>query len=160
MQRKQKHGHTVGGALSPTYRTWSGMKERTTNKRHSGYKYYGGRGIKVCARWARFENFLADMGPRPAGETLDRINPAKGYAPGNCRWATRREQALNRRPRKTAEAKPMNDAAKGLNLNNDADYAIYIRRLNTMPDEAVARRHSPGQYKTPVGANPDNLDHE
>lgn len=74
------------------------MKTRCLNPRHVRWEDYGGRGIKVCERWKKFENFLADMGVRPEGMTLDRYPDADGnYEPGNCRWATGTEQRINRR---------------------------------------------------------------
>jgi hypothetical protein len=85
---------------TPTYRSWLHMKERCTNSRCHAYASYGGRGITVCERWsASFENFLADMGKRPDGKTLDRIDNDGNYEPSNCRWATASEQRRNQRPR-------------------------------------------------------------
>ena len=96
--RKIKHGHTRQGKISAEYRSWVGAKRRTTSPNASDWKNYGGRGIKMCDRWLNsFENFLADMGPRPEGHSLDRINNHGNYEPGNCRWATHTEQMRNRR---------------------------------------------------------------
>lgn len=78
-----------------TYRVWSGMKARCYTPSAAGYANYGGRGIRVCTRWHKFENFLADMGERPEGMSLDRINGNGDYTPANCRWATRLEQNRN-----------------------------------------------------------------
>jgi hypothetical protein len=91
------HGHTVGGKRSPTWYSWSKMRERVLNPNHVKYHLYGGRGISIDSRWDSFENFLADMGERPEGRSLDRIDPEGNYGPDNCRWATSLEQRHNRR---------------------------------------------------------------
>ena len=83
-----------------TYRSWESMQARCTNPKMIKYLYYGGRGIKVCERWRSFSNFLADMGERPIGRTIDRTNNDGNYEPGNCRWATPKEQSANQRKRK------------------------------------------------------------
>ena len=76
------------------------MKARCQNPNHEYYEYYGGRGITVCERWMDFANFLQDMGEKPEGLTLDRIDNDGNYELGNCRWATRKEQVQNRRDQK------------------------------------------------------------
>jgi hypothetical protein len=81
------------------------MWTRCENPSRIDYKYYGGRGITVHDRWRKFENFLADMGERPEGRSLDRIDPNSSYAPWNCQWATRKEQTANQRRRRAAIAK-------------------------------------------------------
>ena len=82
---------------SPAYSTWKAMKARCFNFENRSYRYYGGRGIRVCKRWMKFENFLADMGERPTGLQIDRIDNDGNYELGNCRWATPLENALNTR---------------------------------------------------------------
>ena len=78
------------------YRLWSMMLDRCNNPKNKYYPRYGKRGIKVCKRWETFDNFYADMGERPNGKSLDRIDNDQGYTPDNCRWASRREQNLNK----------------------------------------------------------------
>lgn len=82
----------------PEHNSWRAMVDRCRNPRNTSYANYGGRGITVCERWLRFDNFLADMGPRPSpSHSIDRINNDGNYEPGNVRWATRSQQILNSR---------------------------------------------------------------
>lgn len=102
----QTHGASVGGKVTREYAAWQAMKNRC-DPRHVFYRHYGGRGITICARWLEsFENFLADVGPRPSpAHSLDRINNDGNYEPSNVRWATQTEQVRNRRGMKLYEFK-------------------------------------------------------
>jgi hypothetical protein len=94
----KKHGCAVDGKRTAVYDAWVNMKQRCLNPNHPSYLAYGGRGIKVCRRWVdSFTAFANDMGPRPAGATLERRNNDAGYSPSNCCWATRSNQQYNRR---------------------------------------------------------------
>jgi hypothetical protein len=96
--RNYKHGHAVRRGETREFRSWRGMIERCENPNHVGFKYYGARGVKVCARWREsFAAFLADMGARPKGKSLDRLDPNGDYAADNCRWPTASAQRKNQR---------------------------------------------------------------
>lgn len=120
------HGHAgkVFG-LSATYNSWTAMKSRCNKPSHQAYANYGGRGITVCERWSSFENFLGDMGARPDGRTLDRIDGNRGYEPENCRWATPAQQTRG---------------ARHIKLNVELVHEIHGRSQHGEPNDSIARR--------------------
>lgn len=95
-----RHGHKTKNKIHPLYYMWQGMIQRCSNPKHYGAKWYLERGIKVCSRWkSSFQNFLDDMGERPANTSIDRINNSGDYTPSNCCWSTIEKQHKNKRQR-------------------------------------------------------------
>ena len=116
-----EHGYLVGRKTFKEYSAWAAMKARCKNPKATSFKRYGGRGIKVCKEWETFSNFFKDMGTSLKGQSLDRIDNSKGYYKENCRWATPRQQANNRRGNKLLEfngtTKTMREWCRILKLN-------------------------------------------
>jgi hypothetical protein len=96
---RTRHGATD----TPTWKSWKSMLERCESRAHKSFKDYGGRGIAVCGSWRVYENFVSDMGVRPSGMQLDRVDNNRNYEPGNCRWATPKQNANNRRSSRFVE---------------------------------------------------------
>lgn len=127
------HGMSDHGDEHPLYQTWTGMKNRCTNPRNRAWRLYGGRGIKVCDRWmASFLDFISDVGERPPGTTLDRIDNDGNYEPGNVRWATSKQQSGNRR--------------------NHAGEANGFAKLTTRQVLEIRRRYAAGARQTALAA--------
>jgi hypothetical protein len=139
------------------------MIERCENPNNVGYKNYGGRGITICARWRNsFETFAADMGPRPDGMTIDRIDNDCNYGPGNCRWATRIQQSTNRRPVINALGVRKYDGKKRPKYRTRIKHAgieKHIGSFDTLSEAVIARRQAASERHKKVFGDADHLDH-
>lgn len=124
-----KHGHALRKRQSQTYRIWAGMLDRCRRKNSKSWKYYGGRGIKVCWRWLRFSNFLADMGERPSGLTLGRIDENGDYEPDNCEWQTWQTQNNTSRNAKRICFRGFEGSIKEVCDHFGINYGRAIRRM-------------------------------
>ncbi len=141
-RRRAVEANTTHG-LSHTheYATWARIKDRCYNPKNIGFHRYGGRGITMCEAWARsFLAFYADMGPRPSGASLDRIDNNRGYEPGNCRWATPTEQANNRRSNRVLQCRGQSRTiAEWSRVSGVSEDVIFqrITKLAWPHDEAI-----------------------
>lgn len=144
----QKNGKKL---IRPEYQAWNHMKQRCYNKKDSRYELYGARGIKVCDRWRNsFSKFLDDMGERPPGLTLERIDVNAGYEPSNCKWADYLVQARNQRV-----SKKNNSGYKGIVLEKSKSWHAYIYlnykkinlgRFKSLGDAVEARKQAELTY--------------
>lgn len=134
---------THGRTGSPEYIAWDGMIQRCSNPNNRRWKDYGGRGIKVCERWRRFENFFADMGERPEGKSLDRYPDNDGnYEPGNCRWATPKQQQNNTRAVRIIEHEGMRGTVTEMAIRNGIKpHTLTCRLLRGWGVEDALRGH-------------------
>lgn len=121
-----KHGRSSRRQVDPAYTAWAGMIQRCYNPNAKAYQWYGARGITVCDAWRDFPTFLADMGERPPGLSLERNDNSRGYEPGNCRWATHHEQMRNTRRNRMVtlggETMCVTDAAIRIGVPRDRIY--------------------------------------
>lgn len=145
---RRRHGHTIGSKTS-TYRAWVSMRDRCSNPKLKQWKDWGGRGIKVCDRWLKFENFLEDMKEKPSPKhTIERINNDGNYEPGNCRWATKFEQGQNTRRLRmiefNGETRSLSEWSRHLGIN----LQTLSHRINTMGlDIETAFTKKKGRWK-------------
>lgn len=133
---KWKHGYSRTGV----HNVWIAMTQRCTNPKCPNWKNYGARGITVCERWKTFMNFLEDMGPRPKGMTLERINNQGNYEPGNCRWASYHDQQRNRRDSRPITYNGVTKSQIDWSLEMGGPKNLVCRRINNLgwsPERAI-----------------------
>lgn len=154
-EMKTSHGMTK----EPEYAVWNAMLQRCEKENYALYKNYGGRGIKVCERWHKFANFIADMGRRPSDDhTLERVDNDGDYEPGNCRWDTRAAQSLNQRVRRDNKT-----GCRGVSLDSSSGYyqaninvegkRVYLGRFSDIDSAVSARKKAEAKYHNRKGAN-------
>ena len=139
-ERVKKHGHKSDFVTTPTYCTWQSMKARCFDKNHKYFKNYGARGITVCETWMEFPAFLSDMGERPSGKTLERLDNNGNYEPGNCTWATPKQQSRNKRTNRMIEAFGKSTTIAELAEEHGITYNALYGRIVThgmRPEDAI-----------------------
>ena len=137
---KVKHGHKRRTGQSATYTTWQSMIQRCHDPDFDSFKDYGAKGISVCERWLTFSSFLEDMGDRPIGKTLDRIDGKGNYEPGNCRWAGALEQANKKRSNQKLECDGVSMTIAEWSQRTGLDYGCLYKRvfqLGWTPERAL-----------------------
>ncbi len=138
--------HNMTG--TPEYQTWSSMKDRCLNENNDRYSSYGGRGIKICERWLSFENFFSDLGERPKGTSIGRIDNDGDYCKENCRWESNKQQMRNRRNTVRILGEDISSLSERLDMN----YGTLAARIKRGWDEKEA-------VETPVFRNEDSIRH-
>lgn len=127
-----RYGYKHGMIKTPEYASWESMRDRCNNPKSHAWRLYGARGIKVCPEWDNFSKFYEDMGKRPKGHSLDRIDNSKGYSKENCRWATQKMQCNNRRGNVVFRGETATQAAERLGLKSNS---VRSRLANGWPIE-------------------------